>query len=308
MSLPDICLGVGDNEGSGGIGLPPGVPGGVDDGGTITPGDGVSYSGTIGNMSCNRPVIANVSGMKKSYTIQIKTPNDLPLDLTNVAKIMFYAKETYDAINFYVEKECTITDAAEGMLKLKFSASDTPYSGVWWAGFHLLDASNASIAQYDIYLYVEKSLTSANRTNNTITIAEMRLALLDRCPSDNSLLDDIEFSDTEVAFAIRRPVDEWNERPPRISTKQYTTATFPYRYYWMEAACAELLKMASRNLIRNKLNYNAGGVSVDDKSRAPIYTQLAEQIHQQYLEWMMHEKARLNAESVYGSISSVTYY
>ena len=308
MPLPDICLGVGDNEGNGGIGQPPGVPGGIPGDGTITTEEGVEVPGTIGNLPCNRPVISNSTSMKRSYTIQIKTPNDLPVDLTNISKVMFYAKETFDAANFYLEKECTITDAAEGMISLKFGKTDTPYSGVWWAGFHLIDSSDTPIAQYDIYLYIEKSLTSANRTNNTITIPDVRMALLDRCAADNVLLDDVEFSDSEISFAIRRPVDEWNERPPRISTYQYTTATFPYRYYWTEAACGELLKMSGRNLIRNKLNYKAGGVSVDDKSRAPIYMQLGEQIHQQYLEWMMHEKARLNAESVYGNVTSRTYY
>ena len=164
------------------------------------------------------------------------------------------------------------------------------------------------IAQYDIYLYIEKSLTSAERTNNTITIPEVRILLLDRCPADNPLLDDLEFSDSEIAFAIRRPVDEWNERPPHLMNAQYTPATFPYRYYWMEATAGELLKMASRNLLRNKLDYQAAGLSINDKSRAEVYVQLAEQIHIQYLEWMQHEKFRINAEGVYGGVRTVIYY
>ena len=308
MPLPDICINAGNNEDSAAIGLPGGVGGGIGEGGTITPEDGISYPGVIGNMPCNRPVIAGVTEQKRKYTIQFKYANDLPVDLTNVTKVMFYAKETYDAINYYVEKECSITDAAEGMITLKLKASNIPYSGVWWAGFHMFDSSNTAIAQYDVYLYVEKSLTSANRTNNTITISEVRMALLDRCPADNSLLDDIEFSDAEIAFAIRRPVDEWNERPPRILTYQYTTATFPYRYYWTNAASGELLKMAANNLIRNKMNYQAGGVSIEDKSRAPIYVQLAKELHLEYLEWMILEKTRLNAESIYGGVKTITYY
>ena len=138
MPLPDICLNTGDNEGSSGIGVTPGVGGGVGPG-VITPGDGVAYPGVIGNMPCNRPVIATVTSMKRKFVIQIKDANDVPQDLTEIDHIKFFAKETYDAAKYYLEKDCTITDATEGIIELKFGGTDTPYSGVWWAGFHLID-------------------------------------------------------------------------------------------------------------------------------------------------------------------------
>jgi hypothetical protein len=246
--------------------------------------------------------------MKRVYVIQLKHSNGVPIDLTNIPTVKFYAKETVDAISYYLERTCTVVDPVQGMIRLSLRYTDIPYAGVWLAAFHLIDVHNNPVAQFDVYLYIEKSLTSGEQANNPITIPEVRLSLLDRCPADNSLLDDLEFSDAEIAFAIRRPVDEWNEIPPPIYNAMYTPATFPFHYHWLEATCAELLRMASRKLIRNKLDYNAGGVQVQDKSRAAVYAQLSEQIRQQYLAWAQHEKASINAGNVYGSIRTVTYY
>jgi len=311
MPLPDICLVSGsnpDNENAQGIGQPDSPGGGIGVGGVITPGDGVAYTGEIGNLRCNRPVISAVSGSKVKYTIQLKYVNDQPVDLSNVSSVKFVAKETYDAISYYLNKTCTIVDAANGMITLQLKPADIPYAGVWLAAFMLYNGEDALISQYDVYLYIKKSLNSAECQNYVITVAEVRYALLDRCPEENALLDDFEFSDSEIMFAIMRPVDEWNETPPIIQNYQYTAATFPYRYHWLDATCAELLKMTSRKLIRNKLDYNAGGVAVNDKSRAPIYAQLAEQMHMEYIRWMRLEKARINAENCYGGLRSRVYF
>ena len=307
MPIPDICL-IGGEDDTAGIGIPDGVGGGLGTGDTIDSTEGIISTGEIGGMPCNKPVIAAVSATKRKYNIQIKYANGNAVDLTNIKTVKFIAKETLNAASFYIDKACTITNASEGMISLKLGATNIPYAGVWLAAFQLIDNADVPLSQYDVFLYIEKNLTSANNTNNTITISEVRMLLLDRCPADNSLLDDFEFSDSEIAFAIRRPVDEWNERPPRLASAIYTPATFPYRYYWMEATAGELLKMASRNLLRNKLDYKAGGISIDDKSRAPIYSQLAEEIHKQYLDWMLLEKVRINAESVYGGVTTIIYY
>ena len=40
----------------------------------------------------------------------------------------------------------------------------------------------------------------------------------------NSLIDDYEFTETDVMFAIRRPIDRWNEMTPNIMV--FTPATF----------------------------------------------------------------------------------
>jgi hypothetical protein len=308
MPIPDICLSKGTNDSFSAIGGTDSISGGLPDTGVITSGGDVSVVGTIGNMSCNRPVLSGIAHSRRTFTIQFKKPNGTVVNLTNVAKVTFQVKEMQDSIKFYINKECTIADASTGIITLSLSPRDIPYAGVWNSAFLLWNADDELLIQYDVYFYLEKDLNSSERTNTPITISEVRMLLLDRAPADNSLLDDFEFSDAEIVFAIRRPVDEWNEMLPQIEGYQFTPATFPYRYNWMNAAASELLRMASRKLIRNKLDYNAGGLSVNDKARGPVYAQLAEQMHLEWTAWCRHEKARINAENCYGSITSNIYY
>jgi hypothetical protein len=305
--VPDICLAKGDNEEAGAIGGSGSVGGGVGSG-TINSDGTVSYGGTVGSMPCNRPVLSMVSHSRRKFVIQFKKTDGTVVDMTNISRVKFQAKETYDATRFYINKDCTIVDSATGIVQLDLAPKEIHYAGVWNAAFLLLNADDEILVQYDIYLYIEKDLNSSHQTNNCITIPEVRYLLLDRCAGDNGLLDDFEFSDAEIIFAIRRPVDEWNETLPQIAGYQYTPATFPYRYHWLNATAAELLKMASRKLIRNKLDYSAGGISINDRSRGPIYAQLCEQMHTEWFQWMRHEKARINAENCYQTIKSNIYY
>lgn len=306
--IPDICLAKAVNEDAAAIGGTDSIGGGLPTGGSITSGGDVTASGTIGNMTSNRPVLSMITHSRRTFTVQFKKSNGTVVDLTNVNYVMFQAKETYDAASHYINKECTIADAANGIVELSLKPKEIPYAGVWNAAFLLYNADDELLVQYDIYLYIEKDLNSSERCNTPITIPEVRMLLLDRAPSDNGLLDDFEFSDAEVIFAIRRPVDEWNEMLPQIQGYQFTPATFPYRYNWLNAAASELLRMASRKLIRNKLDYSAGGVNINDKSRGTIYVQLAEKMHEEWKGWCRHEKARINAENCYGTVSSNIYY
>ena len=166
----------------------------------------------------------------------------------------------------------------------------------------------STVAQYSVFLHVERNLNSQRAQNVTISVAEMRLLLLDRCPADNSLLDDFEWSDAEIAFAIQRSVDLWNETLPQIANYQYTAATFPYRYHWMDGCAGELLIMAGRRISRNRLDFDAGGVSIQDRARGVMYLQLGQQMLSEYKQWITLEKGRINAENCYGRVQSNVYF
>jgi hypothetical protein len=114
----------------------------------------------------------------------------------------------------------------------------------------------------------------------------------------NNLLDGVEFSDVEIANAIRRCVDMWNETPPQVSW--YTSNDFPYRYWWIMGASAILLRSAAARYRRNRLAYSAGGVSVDDQSKAQEYEQIGEARMQEFKDWMKGEKVRINMGFCWG--------
>lgn len=152
--------------------------------------------------------------------------------------------------------------------------------------------------------YVEVSPNLANpsfwsQSWGVLTIAEIRLAIRDKCREDNFLLDNVEFSDTEIAWAIRRPVECWNERLPPLRTV-YTAATFPYRYYWLIGVVGELLQIAAPHYERNRLRYSAAGLSVDDKDKAGFYERAAQKYLDEYRKWVDEKKYSINLGNAYG--------
>jgi hypothetical protein len=136
-----------------------------------------------------------------------------------------------------------------------------------------------------------------------VTIPDLRMALLDNNDGTdgapfNNLLTDVEFSDVELATAIRRVVDMWNETPPNVY--YFTTSDFPYRYWWIQGATAIALRSAAARYRRNRLAYQAGGMSIDDQSKADEYEQTSMQRMSEFKEWMMNEKVRINMGYCWG--------
>jgi hypothetical protein len=135
------------------------------------------------------------------------------------------------------------------------------------------------------------------------TIQEIRLHLRDSAPGESLLLDNIRFDDAEIALAITRPVQYWNEQPPDLGVRT-TTQNFPFRYYWLEAICANLFWMLEEQYRANNLAYSAAGVQVNDQDKEPNYARAAERRHANWVDFVKRKKAALNLEAAYGGIGS----
>ena len=84
-----------------------------------------------------------------------------------------------------------------------------------FAGIYLTDT-------WPVLICAEPSVFQTLNGVGPLSLAEVRLSLLDVNSGDNgapfnNLLDGVEFTDQEVAYAIRRVVDMWNETPPPVS-------------------------------------------------------------------------------------------
>lgn len=134
------------------------------------------------------------------------------------------------------------------------------------------------------------------------TLAEVRLHLRD-FPETNLLLDDYEFDGAEVALASERCVMFFNESMPPISRK-FDTWNFPYRYHWLEGVCYYLFTIAANWHRRNRLPYQAGGVSVDDTSKEKEYLQAAAMHERNWKEWAARQKVSLNMEEGFDTFNS----
>jgi hypothetical protein len=165
-----------------------------------------------------------------------------------------------------------------------------------FAGTFLVDT-------WPVLVVIEPSVFQAEVGVGPVTIPDLRMALLDNNDGTdgapfNNLLTDVEFSDVELATAIRRVVDMWNETPPNVY--YFTTSDFPYRYWWIQGATAIALRSAAARYRRNRLAYQAGGMSIDDQSKADEYEQTSMQRMSEFKEWMMNEKVRINMGYCWG--------
>lgn len=255
--------------------------------------------------------------------------------------VCLVTKQLYWSDRLDLIVDTTIIDGPEGMVEVSVTEDQVIMPGVFLGEFILFDtpptaegsssgpedpqgSSSSSSLNLDaptvdlivpapvlhrFPAYVEVQISVENLdpryVMGSLTIAELRMGIMDKCAADNFLLDHVQFSDTEIAWAIRRPLDLWNEHPPRVG--QFSPSTFPYRYYWLNGAVGELLSMAGMNEERNRLKYAAANLAVDDKESATAFTKLGQALKQEYFQWMLREKKRINMEKLYGTTNLRAY-
>jgi len=267
------------------------------------------------------PFVQDTAG---AVDVALRDRNGDPYDLTGKT-VRFIAKEwpTFSAL--YIDTVAVVGDATEGIVRLALTETELCNAGLFLGEFILYpeapsssssesSASSSSaapepvfrsgaLARIPCYLEVRENLERLDSgPNSPLTIAEVRLAIRDKCREDNFLLDNVEFTDTEIAWAIRRPIEYWNEVPPPLRPG-YTPGTFPYRYYWLYGIIGELLSIATTGLSRNTQVYSAAGLSFDEKARVTLYREAAERYLKDYREWVRQQKRALNLGLAYGSVS-----
>lgn len=213
-------------------------------------------------------------------------------------KALITERHGCDGTTIYVD--LLSAERAQVGFRIPCSVSDGP--GVWLMEFYVETSGCQKVFISDAYLYVEPS--GKNRTGPPVT-AEVRMFLRDYA-QENELLDAVDFDGSEIAMAADLCVCEWNELPPPDGT-QYTTQSFPFRRHWLIGICSYLFSIAADHYARNMLpGQQAGGISIDDKNKAQMYTQKSMLARQ---EWQSFVRERKMIDSVnrggYGEIAGV---
>jgi hypothetical protein len=205
----------------------------------------------------------------------------------------------------------TVKTAATGIVTVAMTANLTQLPGVYYGEMALIDTSNPNVSSKMIFSNTFSVIISRSTFGNSTpggppSMAEIRLHLRDSAPGESFLLDHLMFDDAEIALAITRPIQYWNEIPPPIAT--FTTQDFPYRYHWLEGICANLFFMVAEQFRRNQLSYSAAGIALDDQNKEPNYERAGQMRWQAYREWVRAQKASLNLEGGYGEVGSLYQY
>lgn len=259
-------------------------------------GNPVDLCGCVPDTSASGSLSASGSGAAtQRFTIQVR--------LDKLLKMRKTAPVCWDG--YFVPERCE-----EGVVRaqIPLAVAKALAPGVYQLHWAIMDNSidppcpkliNRSALSW------ERSLFDVNfGVDGPPTIQEIRLQIRDSSPAENLLLQDVEFSGEEIIRAIVKPVSLWNETPPDLTAHRYTTCNFPFRENWMTGIQGELMRIASHWYRRNRMNYQAAGVSVDDNNKEREYLQAAHLFLDEYQVWMTRKKVELNARGAFGEVSS----
>lgn len=220
------------------------------------------------------------------FATQVFTPDNNPLNIVDM-KLKYVVRDSLFS-EAYTEIDCTVTKPDYGLIEVYIPADIMSKPGLHLASIQIHNLDGKLIYQCPRYLEITPKITSVNRP---VTVAEVRFALRD-FPELNSLLNDVEFSDNEIAYCITKPVETWNSMLPDVG--QYDIHNFPWRQAHINATIGELLRIAGYNYMRNQLPYSSAGLSVDDKNKGPSYMQLAEQESAKFKMFCQERKFEAN--------------
>lgn len=199
----------------------------------------------------------------------------------------------------------TVESPADGLVAADIPTEATNNAGIYFAEFSIEEKSTKCILFTNIFWLTVDWGSGGAPTNNSggpPTLAEIRLHLRD-APEGNRILDEYEFDPAEVAAAVSRCVDWFNEVEPPLSTR-YTTQTFPARYHWLEGIAAELFTTAAHYFRRNRFAYSAGGLTVDSLDKEKEYLQAALYHRERWETWARKAKVRANINDGFMSMGS----
>lgn len=257
---------------------------------------------TEGAVPNERPALLLTQDTAASLQVTLKDSDGESMGLTLDHTVTLAVREHESSTSDYFSSDCTVVD--EDTVQVPVTAAQVPYTGIWLGQFNVSDAAGSVIYRLPCYVEVAANLQSSEKSYSPLSIAELRILVRDRSDLDNSFLEEVEFSNTELAMAVRRPVEYWNESRPFMQSKTYTPATFPYRYWWSIGAIGELLRMAAHNLVRNRVPLNAGGVQMDSKARADMYLALSKEYLSKFEQWVYSQKVGLNLQKCWGRIDN----
>jgi hypothetical protein len=203
--------------------------------------------------------------------------------------------------DYIYDYEVTSPDPGGGIVRAKLDDGITDESGIYEVNWAVKDENDKIVAIDRSIMFIERSLFAPveqlQKRLGPPTLAEIRLCIRDSVTT-NLLTEEYEFGAEEIMQCIYRPIQEWNELPPRIST--YTTKTFPHREHWLRAINGYLHLTAAAFYRRNTQNYSGSGLTKSDLDREKEYTAVANMLLMEWREWVLGTKRTANAYGFIG--------
>ena len=223
--------------------------------------------------------------------------------------ITHFKASLYEAVSkaHIIDVPVAYNNAENGLLDITLKPTATKLAGVYTlvVRLYLDDKKKILLHENDATVYIASASGATNI--GPPTLLEIRLQLRDSSAEENSLLDGYNFSDEEMAIATMRPIQFFNESDPDVGI-YYNTFNFPSRYYWTEGIIAQLFRIVEEYHRKNNLQYNSGGLAVDDRNKEQNYAQAGERHWMTFVDWVKRKKVKINIANGYGTVHSYYAY
>jgi len=200
----------------------------------------------------------------------------------------------------------TVTAAAAGAVQATIDPKQLGGPGIYDAEFAVYASDGTTILFTNLFsLIVERSLFGSGlNLVGPPTRAEIRLALRDSSHVENRLLDLRAYDDAELAAAMVRAVDDWNDELPILARYTHSVNDYPYRNKWLDGIVARLHLLTAEEQLRNELPVVAGGIEVNDQNKHQLHMQVGQKMLDDYRAWIRLRKLQLNIGQCWGSLGS----
>ena len=249
------------------------------------------------------PVIEMVTGMTRTFTVQLTKDyaGEVASDLSNVSAVYFVARPTMRSGNAReIKVPCTYT--ADGKVTFTLTPKEVDFNeGVWYSEFLCYEGDKLT-HDYRSYLCIRKGTQGSKAGPHTVTVMDVRLALMDTSAEMNTLLDDLEYSDMMILNAVERCIDEWEETPP-VLARHFNATNFPFREHLIKGAVGYLLQSVMYRYMRNRMQYSASGLSFDKNDKGQVYLQLAQMARTEWKNFVAAKKTEMNMAECMGVVS-----
>lgn len=182
-------------------------------------------------------------------------------------------------------------DTDNYVITLEFPASIQADSGIYLVSVGFFNDLDKLIFTSDFFVYNEPSMWGTTSGNALPKIKDIQLSMRDSDIVENELTGSRQFGVEEITLAAINTINLWNDTPP--VTVGVTTKNFTYPTIWRLGIQYYLYDMILEWYRKNRLQYNAGGISVDDMNRLNEYTAAQQQRQRELILTIKQNKSTI---------------
>jgi hypothetical protein len=243
------------------------------------------------------PGFVLTSGLVNTVDIALLDTPDAALTQPELGMIYPTLRAIPDISNVFITFDPTKIQVGADIVRLTLDIPEKFPRGYYKLHLVHRNTEDKAVGVYEVFVAIDKAVTPM--PDNYMTVASVRTQFADICGFDNRLLESLEIGVGDIGAAVQQCLEQWDSVAPRIS--RYSGHNFRYTELLRNGVMYSLLQALVTFLGRNRMQYQAGGVSIDLESRADFFNSLKQEYELKWRSGMAQIKAEENMNDFNGS-------